>query len=234
MSLSRLDSSVPSVSTEDLLLVPVGSYEQHGPHLPYDTDAVIAVAVTTRVAAVLGAPVAPVLAYGSSGEHQGFPGTLSIGTSALHIVLVELVRSASTWAKRVVFVNGHGGNLDALRSAIGQLRVEGHDTAWVPCAVPGADAHAGHVETSLLLHLDPARVDLTQAVAGNCEPLERLLPAMRAGGVRAVSPSGVLGDPRTATAAAGAALLENMVTDVLARMSQAHPDATGCLIRTAS
>jgi creatinine amidohydrolase len=229
MSSSRLDSSVPSVSTEDLLLIPIGSYEQHGPHLPYDTDAVIAAAVTTRVAAVLGAVTAPVLAYGSSGEHQDFPGTLSIGTTALRAVLTELVRSASTWARRVVFVNGHGGNLDALRSAVGQLRVERHDAAWAACAVPGGDAHAGHVETSLLLHLDPARVDFARAVAGNCAPIERLLPAMRAGGVRAVSPSGVLGDPRTATAAAGAALLEGMVSDVVDRIRRARPDAAGYL-----
>src|SRR4051794_27413330 len=95
-----------------LVLVPVGSTEQHGPHLPLDTDTVIATAVAHGVAAELpGTWVAPPISYGSSGEHQSFPGTASIGTEALTHVLVELARSMRTWASRVVFVNAHGGNV---------------------------------------------------------------------------------------------------------------------------
>src|SRR5262249_32510879 len=155
-----------------------------------DTDTVIATAVARRAAHALARVdpdevlVGPALAYGASGEHQDFPGTVSIGTDALHQQLVELGRSAGGWAGRVVFVNGHGGTLAALRTAVRLLRTEGRDVAWIPCAVGGGDAHAGYAETSVMLHLAPGDVDLARAVAGNVEPLERLMPALVTGGVR--------------------------------------------------
>ena len=108
--------------TAPTLIVPVGSTEQHGPHLPLDTDTRIAVAVAHRAAADRGHLLAPAIAYGASGEHQGFPGTVSIGTAALRTVLVEYGRSACDWAGRLVFVNGHGGNTEALRDAVALLR----------------------------------------------------------------------------------------------------------------
>ncbi len=106
------------------LVVPVGSTEQHGPHLPLDTDTRIAVAVARGIVARLsgraGPPwlAAPPIAYGASGEHEGFAGTVSIGTAALTRLLVEFGRSASGWATRLVFVNGHGGNVEALVDAV--------------------------------------------------------------------------------------------------------------------
>ena len=228
-------TSWPDVADAALLLVPVGSYEQHGPHLPLDTDAVIATAVARRAAAVLGGSrsvhVGPPVTYGASGEHQDFPGTLSIGTEALRTLLVELVRSASTWAARTVLVNGHGGNLVALGLAVGQLRAEGHDVAWTACAVPGGDAHAGHVETSLMLCLAPSRVDLTRAQVGHREPLERLMPALMAHGVRAVAPNGVLGDPTGASAEVGADLLAAMVEDLVDLVNHGAVAADGRLAR---
>lgn len=206
-----------------LLLVPVGAVEQHGPHLPLDTDTVIARAVADTVAERLAAQgvttwVTPPLAFGSSGEHQSFPGTLSIGRDALVHQVVELVRSASTWVRRVVLVNGHGGNAPALTDAVDQLRHEGHDAAWLPCAVGAQDLHAGRTETSLLLHLRPESVRLELAEAGNCDPLADLLPRMRAGGVAAVSPNGVLGDPSGASAAEGAVLLARTADAVAVRV----------------
>lgn len=216
------------------LLIPVGSTEQHGPHLPVDTDAVIAEESAHRLAGKLGdmdCLVAPTLTYGSSGEHAGFPGTLSMGTDALRTVLIELVRSASSWASWVVFVNGHGGNASALVSAVGQMRDEGHRVGWVPCAVPHADAHAGHIETSIMLHLAPETVDLSRAERGNCDPIEELMPTLREGGVAAVSPSGVLGDPRNATASTGATLFELMVDDQERRVRAFAHDQHGMLVR---
>lgn len=202
----------------DLLLVPVGSLEQHGPHLPLDTDTAIAVAVAGGTADRLAeqgvaAWVAPPLAIGSSGEHQHFAGTISIGTQALQQVVVELVRSAHTWVPRVVLVNAHGGNARALTRAVTQLTREGHDVAWLPCRTEDADLHAGHAETSLMLHLRPGSVRTEYAEAGNTRPLAEILPTMIAGGVVAVSPNGVLGDPAGATAAKGEALLAAMIVD---------------------
>lgn len=227
----RLSGSRPT------LLVPLGSTEQHGPHLPLDTDTRIAAAVAAAVAAAgardgvveLCALVAPAIPYGASGEHQAFPGTISIGTDALGALLIEYVRSAADWAGRVLFVNGHGGNVEALRAAVPVLRSEGRDAAWCGCTVEGADAHAGHTETSVLLHLCPEQVGAHDDVAGNCEPLVGLMPRLRAGGVAAVSASGVLGDPSTATAEAGARYLAAMVTDCARRLGRWRPDPGGML-----
>ena len=180
-----------------VLLVPLGSTEQHGPHLPLDTDTRIAVAVATEVAArhehVL---VAPALAYGASGEHAGFAGTISIGTEALRLVLVELVRSLGPEIARTVLVNGHGGNADAVRGAVDLLRAEGRAVdVWSP-RVAGGDAHAGETETSLLLAIAAPVVHLDRAEVGNVAPLVELLPDLRRGGVAAVTTNGVLGDQR--------------------------------------
>jgi mycofactocin precursor peptide peptidase len=193
-----------------IVLVPVGSTEQHGPHLPLETDTIVASSVAKRLAESVGGYVAPALSFGASGEHQGFPGVVSIGTDALAVMLVELVRSLSLWAGRVVLVNGHGGNVQAVTRAVEQLRDEGHHVVWVPCTVVG-DAHAGQTETSLLLHLAPGLVRPDRAEPGNTRPIVELLPDLRAHGVRALSPNGVLGDPTGATAAKGAALFEQMV-----------------------
>jgi creatinine amidohydrolase len=199
----------PSVT----LLVPVGSVEQHGPHLPLDTDTRVAEAVARGAAARLGpsALVAPAVAFGASGEHETFPGTVSIGIDGLLTLLVELGRSAGRWVRTLVFVNGHGGNVEAVRAAVARLVAEGRDVRWYGCGVPGGDAHAGRTETSILLALDPSVVLLRRAEAGNTAPLAELLPALRAGSVRAVSPNGVLGDPAAASASEGARMLESMV-----------------------
>ena len=210
------------------VLVPVGSLEQHGPHLPLDTDARIAAAVARRAAdpAML---LAPPLAYGASGEHEGFAGTLSIGHAALRAVLVELGRSAGTWASRLVFVNGHGGNLPTVPEAVVQLRQEGRDAAWFGCAVPGGDAHAGRTETAILLALDPSMVRMDAAEVGNTAGLRELMPALTSGGMRAASPNGVLGDPRGATADEGEKLLAGLVDDLRERLARWDPDDRGRL-----
>lgn len=210
----------PDVPSRALVLVPVGSIEQHGPHLPLDTDTTIAQAVATGAAQELTARgyrvlLAPALSYGSSGEHQSFAGTCSIGTDALRTVIIELTRSLRTWAQRVVFVNAHGGNLSALMPAVRQLQQEGHDVFWVACATERSDLHAGRTETSLMLHLRPDDVRLDRAEAGNTGTVEELLPRMIGGGVASVSVNGVLGDPAGASAAEGAALILSMVADVV-------------------
>ena len=222
---TELDDGVPRT-----LLVPVGSLEQHGPHLPLDTDARIAAAVARRAAADDPALLlAPPLAYGASGEHEGFPGTLSIGHEALRVVLVELGRSAFRWATRLVFVNGHGGNLPTVPDAVHQLRAEGRDVAWAGCVVPDGDAHAGRTETAILLALDPGVVRLEAVEPGNPAPLAELLPILVRRGVAAASPNGVLGDPRGATAAEGERLLADMVGQLRGALARWAPDDRGRL-----
>ena len=231
MSLELGGAKSPSVPRRGLVLVPLGSTEQHGPHLPLDTDTAIATAVAIRVADLLGDPnvrVAPPITYGASGEHQNFAGTSSIGTAALCELLVELTRSMRTWCARVVFVNGHGGNVPALADAIGKLRLEGHDVTWVSCASEAQDAHAGRTETSLMLHLTPWSVRVDLALAGNKAPIKELMPKLIKGGVAAVSPNGVLGDPAGASAAEGRRLLEQMATRIVLTIRSAESDVQRC------
>jgi creatinine amidohydrolase len=209
-----------------LLAVPLGSTEQHGPHLPLGTDAEVATALAGRLAAHReDVVVAPTLAYGASGEHAGFAGTLSIGLAALELLVVELVRSADAFS-RVVLVNAHGGNAAAVAAAVELLTDEGRRVlAWSP-RVEGADAHAGRTETSLLLALRPEAVRMERAEPGNLLPLADLLPELQAGGMGAVSPNGVLGDPTGATAAEGAALLDELTADLIAAVDEAWPAAS--------
>lgn len=207
------------------LVVPVGSVEQHGPHLPLTTDVRVAEHVATRMEQRdPDLVLAPAVAYGAAGEHEGFPGTVSIGHEALRAVLVELGRSACRWAARLVFVNGHGGNVGTLVEAVRLLRYEGRDAAWVPCVAPGVsgDAHAGRTETSLVLALG-VRVG-AERQPGATAPLRELLPVMREKGVAGVSPNGILGDPRGASAEEGEALLAAMTDALAAAVARWEPD----------
>jgi len=228
---SRLaDVTWPDAEGRPLVVVPLGSVEQHGRHLPLATDTVVAAAVAgAAVPRLPGALLAPALAYGASGEHEGFPGTISIGTAALTALLVEYGRSAGRWAGRLLVVNGHGGNLEALRDAVPLLRYEGRDVAWFPCAVPAADAHAGRSETSLMLHVEPGGVRAELAAPGETAPLAELLPRLRTEGVRGVSPGGVLGDPTGASADEGRAQLAGLADRLVAAVTGWSVDDTGRL-----
>jgi mycofactocin system creatininase family protein len=212
------------------LLIPVGSTEQHGPHLPVTTDTDIAVAIAAAAASRRrGLPVAPALAYGSSGEHQGFAGTLSIGQGATEGVLLELGRSASRDFAHTIVVSTHGGNSEPVGRAMARLRAEGHPVrSWSP-TWPG-DLHAGRTETSLMLAIAPERVHLDRAEAGDRRPAATVLPVLRQHGVGAVSANGVLGDPAGANAEEGTALLSRAVDELLAAVG---PRATAPVGRAA-
>jgi creatinine amidohydrolase len=178
-----------------------------------NTDTLTASGVAEAVADVRDdTVVAPALPYGSSGEHSGFPGTLSLGQAALETALVELVRSAAGF-RDVTLVSWHGGNADPVARAVARLRTEGQTVhLWEP-HVDGGDAHAGRVETSLMLALAPDLVRDERPV-GATQPIDELMPRLRENGVAAVSPNGVLGDARDATADDGHRLLERFVAEI--------------------
>ena len=198
-----------------VLVLPLGSTEQHGPHLPLSTDTDLAVELCRRLAAARpSAVLAPPIAYGSSGEHRGFAGTLSIGQAALELLLVEFGRSATETFDRVLVVSAHGGNAEPLQRAVSVLRSESRDVrSWMPRW--DGDPHAGRTETSLQLAMAPHRVREDRAEAGDTRPVRELLPLLRTSSVRAISPNGVLGDPAGANAAEGHSLLDTLATDLL-------------------
>jgi mycofactocin precursor peptide peptidase len=214
---------VASLCATAVLAVPVGSTEQHGPHLPVSTDTDIAVALANRLAAARDdVVVAPPVAYGSSGEHAGFPGTLSIGQDALELLLVELGRSADAFAG-VLYVSTHGGNAEALARAVARLRAEGRRvSAWSPrlsaagdpTGLGRPDAHAGFTETSVLMALSPEAVRHDAAEAGATGRIDEIMPVLRSRGVVAVSPNGVLGDPSGASGAAGRQVIDGWLADL--------------------
>jgi creatinine amidohydrolase len=192
---------------EPYVVVPVGSCEQHGPHLPLHTDTTIATALADALSSRRSdCVVAPPIAISASGEHAGFPGTLSIGTEAMAGVVIEVARSAD-WAAGVIFVNGHGGNVTAMERAGDVFGREERDVLiWWP-RLPDADPHAGHTETSLMLALAPAEVRRERSAPGPVPTMSELVD------------SGVLGDPTTATAEHGAELLGQLTEQLVAAMA---------------
>jgi len=135
-------------------------------------------------------------------------------------------------------VNGHGGNTAAISDALSRLRVEGRDChAWhagirspmLAAAGVGLapDAHAGRVETSLMLALAPDNVRLEAAAPGETRPLTQIMADLRTHGVRQVSPNGILGDPAGASAAEGERLLALLVADLVATLNRLTDAARG-------
>lgn len=228
------ESSWTEVTGTSLLVVPLGATEQHGPHLPLDTDTAVAAELASRlVGARPDTVLAPALPYGASGEHQGFPGTLSVGTEVVEELVVELVRSADDFAGTVL-VSGHGGNSLPLQRARDRLANEGRRVlAWSPStavlagAVPemtgrlDGDHHAGLVETSIMLALRPRSVRLDAIIPGRVKaPLAELLPRLVREGVAGVSPDGVLGDPSGASAGLGRRWLSALAADLALRVDE--------------
>jgi creatinine amidohydrolase len=156
-----------------LALIPVGSLEQHGPHLTLDTDVAVARALTDRIHAELGddAVLCPPVEYGLSEHHMAFPGTLTLRPNTLVAVFDDLVESLAVWdLRRVLVINGHGGNIDALRLVSRNARRDHGSLVaaimWAALAAPEiADraqspqyGHACEIETSVVMDLAPDRV----------------------------------------------------------------------------
>ncbi len=218
---------VAAVAERSVIILSVGSTEQHGPHLPLFTDSIMTIALaealaTRRAESTL---LAPSVNFGSSGEHSSFAGTLSIGQNALELVLLELGRSVDHFAG-IIFVTAHGGNVEAMAKAVQKLRSEGRfATAWWPTleilqkaayrwSGPGGaqgmeapDLHAGRTETSAMLALVPELVQMSLARPGSVAEPSEIMEVMRNLGVSAVSKNGVLGDPTGSSATEGAAIL---------------------------
>lgn len=212
-----------------IVVVPVGSWEQHGPHLPFDTDTQIACAVINKSLPTQDPQlviIAPPITISASDEHAGFAGTLSTGTEAFAASAIGIAKSAK-WARGILFVNGHGGNADAFRIITQDLtRNNVRHAIWSPPFGETDDMHAGATETSVMMHIAPHAVRDGQLVIGNTRDARELMEDMRRGGVRSVSPNGVLGDATRATAERGQEIfaqycssLRSMFDDVVSKWS---------------
>jgi creatinine amidohydrolase len=212
----------------DLAILPVGSIEQHGPHLPLDTDAAVAEALAARLADELGeqAVLCPPIRYGLSEHHLAFAGTVTVGISSYLAVVGDVVAGLGrSGLRRLLIVNGHAGNIDALRLVARRARHEhGMLVAhlmWLALArdeireraVSPRFGHACEIETSLALALFPDRVRLDAlpepAELPSFEPLSDPPAPMVDEPVPTDewTRSGALGDPRQASRAAGEAIV---------------------------
>lgn len=241
-----------TLTADSIVVLPTGSIEHHGPHLPLSTDLMLAELLAERIveAAVadgLDAWLLPALTYTKSDEHAWAPGTMWVDAHTLLDTLVAIGRSvAQTPARTLVFYNGHGGNVALLQVALRELRVRfGLRTFFLNVAVPAGDTelgfgiHGGHGETSLAMHLRPDLVDLSGAVDATPAHLARFerigfagAPVQFGWTSDDFGTGGVIGDPTGATAEFGAELAARLVADGVASLAEIaefdpHPPAGG-------
>ncbi len=216
----------------DVALLPVGSIEQHGPHLPLDTDSFDAGHLANEVAAACSNPkplVLPLISYGVSYHHEDFSGTLSISPETLSSIVYDIGMSAAKHGiKKLVIINGHGGNTPALQFAAQKIN---RDTSIFTCVDTGEtsdtdvlaltetpnDVHAGEVETSTTLAVRPEKVKLNKARKFIPRFSSRFLNFSSKRSVEwytrtvKISQSGVLGDPTKASSEKGKKMWSMMI-----------------------
>lgn len=182
----------------EVALLPLGSTEPHGPHLPYGTDSIIGGGVTAeavRLANQAGARVLllPLLPYGNNVNFKAFPLACRIGVETLSALLRDLARfTVEEGLSKLVIVNAHGGNADTIKAALRQIYDQWGDRLFActcgPSSFAGAETkelfsdrspHAGEYETSMVEHLAPALVKKGNAIP---RPMRQPLPELFAYG----------------------------------------------------
>ena len=247
-SRSLADLRAPELSSaldrDSIIVLPLGAIEQHGPHLPLSTDFVVADEVSRAAVAAVGAEtnawLLPTLPFTKSNEHAWSSGTMWLSATTLMSVLDDIARSvASTPARKLLFVNGHGGNSALTAMMNREIRLKwGLQTflahPHMPADQGGASAaselgmgvHGGMDETSVMLHLRPDLVDMSLAVRRVPEKLAEN-DAVRFGGRVAFGwlsndffPDGHIGDPTGATAEVGRAMFDSAVSSLGAALRE--------------
>jgi creatinine amidohydrolase len=209
-----------------IAVLPIGSFEQHGSHLPLATDSIVAYTIAEAVANQYGLLLLPPLTISCSHEHNDFAGTVSISAATLCAVVGDVVVSLEQRGiRKLVLVNGHGGNY-----VLGNIVQEGnvgerrmalfpHRDDWEQARKVGGlvtsnheDMHGGELETSILLHATPDQVrdGADDWVAPERTHLHEI-------GVGEYSRSGIIGRPSLASADKG-----RLVLDELVRLAKAH------------
>jgi creatinine amidohydrolase len=226
-------------SGRDTVVLAFGATEQHGPHLPLATDALLGDHLAREVADRLDAFLAPTVRIGCSEHHLEFAGTLSISEDTFHELVGDVVRSAArSGFRRIVLLPTHGGNFRPLAAALEKLgRVDGIEiraltdlAALLRIAQLGVDEygvplgegglHAGEWETSMLQAIHPELVHLDRGEAGYTDDLPAALDAIFGSGVHSIAENGVIGDPGRASAEHGARYWDEVVAITLAAIAQ--------------
>ncbi|MBH8599016.1 MULTISPECIES: creatininase family protein [unclassified Thermoactinomyces] len=212
-------STWPEVKNVEIAFLPIGSLEQHGYHLPIAADSIIAEAIAHECAKRFDHSfVCPVLPYSASFEHAGFPGSISLQSITIIMVVKDIIRSLERMGvDKIVMINGHGGNyllgniaqemnVDHSRILLAPSRKhweKAYEQAGISAA-PSRDMHAGEGETSILMYLDEALVRMEQRVDVD-SPERDLLTAC---GIKPYTETGAIGFPTRASADKGRILLQ--------------------------
>jgi creatinine amidohydrolase len=217
----------PATSVEEaargagVAVLPVGSFEQHGGHLPLITDTVVACLIASRIAQDYDLFLLPPLTIGCSHEHAAFAGTVSISATTLHLLVTEIAADLNRQGVRqLVIVNGHGGNY-----VLSNVVQEANTTERRMLLYPGRadweharraagcvtdihdDMHGGELETSLLQFAYPQLVRDTWTTADS-QASDR--PDFLLLGTAGYTPNGIIGTPSAATPHKGRALLDDL------------------------
>ena len=225
----------------DTALLPVGAIEQHGPHLPLDTDAYDAAYLARRIADGCSTPkplVLPLIAYGVSYHHEAFKGTISINNDTLTNLVYDIgISVAKNGIQKLVIINGHGGNAPSLNFAAQRINQDARifvcvDTGETSDVDVGTlietpnDVHAGEIETSTSLAIRPDLVRMDRLQMAVPEFTSRYLDFTSKRGVswyahtHKISASGVMGDPTKATVEKGEKMWALMVDHLVAFVDQ--------------
>ena len=237
MTWTALEKITNTIQNSKVIL-PVGSMEQHGPHLPLSTDSIIAEYVAVAVSNKLPSSILfPTLSIGYSLEHSGFPGTVSLTAQTFSSTIMEIAESLSNSGLRtLIAINGHGGNRGILDSAITTIKHAHPDLRLYSFTVLdiarekfkeiskspiGMIGHADELETSMMLAIRPDLVDMSRAVTQQptfpmnvsleSEDLTRVTYAWKA---REVTKSGIIGNPKFATLETGAIVIDYTVQTI--------------------
>ncbi|MDS1271294.1 creatininase family protein [Lipingzhangella sp. LS1_29] len=225
----------------DVAVLPVGSFEQHGPYLPLATDTLVASSIAERLAHSYQLRPLPPLPLSCSQEHAQWPGTVSLTSTTLTALIRDVARSLQhDGVSRLAVINGHGGNhvlINAVQEAAGPGRrlalfpdladwQEAREQAGLESSLL-SDMHAGEAEVSLLLYTHPHLVRAGYTTSDRRADDRRHLPTL---GMAAYTDNGVIGHPSRASADKGAALLEGLVAafgrHLAALRTGAHPQDT--------
>jgi creatinine amidohydrolase len=225
-----------------IVLFPTGSFEQHGPHLPFTTDTDIVSAIAEAIEQRMPADVLllPTLWPGLSTHHMHFPGSMDVPQPTYIQLITEMGKSMTNMgAKKVFILNGHGGNDTPLRAALRELKTAVPQTRfvfasyWTIAAKTlrevreselGGMGHACEMETSIMLHLNPDRVKIERAVRDgptHTDPYRKAdmqfgRPVFFVNEFHEVTKSGVMGHPDLASAEKGKRFLDGIVEEVSA------------------